>query len=78
MCSPSASAISCPEHARLEEEYDAARDRVRSLQRSRKLTRSEERRLADEVAMTIARLKEHAAEHGCEGQKVARWQVRSR
>jgi hypothetical protein len=26
----------------------------------------EERQLADEVAMAIARLKEHAAKHGCE------------
>jgi hypothetical protein len=66
MCSPSARAISCPEHARLEEEYKAARDQVRGLLRLRELTRIEERRLADEVAMTIARLKEHAAKHGCQ------------
>ena len=66
MCSRSARAISCPEHARLEEEYRAARDRMRSLLRLRKLTRFEERRLADEVAMAIAHLKEHAAAHGCE------------
>ena len=66
MCSPSVRAISCPEHARLEEEYRAARDRMRSLVRLRKLTRAEERRLADDVAIAIARLKEHAAAHGCE------------
>ena len=64
---PSARAVSCPERARLEEEFRAARDRMRNhLVGLRKLTRAEERRLADEVAMTIARLKEHAAEHGCE------------
>ena len=66
MCSSSARAIACPEHARLEEAYHAARDRMRTLRRLRKLTRVDERRLADEVAMTIARLKEHAAAHGCE------------
>jgi hypothetical protein len=69
MCSPSARTVSCPEHARLEEEYRAARDR-RSLIRLRRLTltltRMEERRLGDEVAMAIARLKEHEAKHGCE------------
>ena len=73
MCSPSARAISCPERARLEEELRAARDRMRNLVRLRKLTRAEERRLADEVAMAIAQLKEHAAKHGCErrqGQKL--------
>jgi len=66
MCSPSTYAISCPEHARLEDEYLAARDRMRSLIRLRTLTRQEERRLADQVAMAIARLKEHTAAHGCE------------
>jgi hypothetical protein len=39
---------------------------MRGLRRLRKLTRIEERRLADELAITIARLKEHAAAHGCE------------
>jgi hypothetical protein len=66
MCSSPARAISSSEHARLEEEYRAARDRMRNLVRLRKLTRAEQRRLADEVAMAIARLKEHAAAHGCE------------
>jgi hypothetical protein len=66
MCSPSTLAISCPEHARLEDEYLQARDRMRSQMRLRKLTRQEERRLADGMAMAISRLKEHIAEHGCE------------
>jgi hypothetical protein len=35
------------------------------LVRLRRLTQFEERRLADEVAMAIAHLKEHAAAHGC-------------
>jgi hypothetical protein len=39
---------------------------MRNLFRLRKLTRSEERTWADKVAMTIARLKEHIATHGCE------------
>ena len=53
----------------------AARDRMRDFLKSsreaadvrlRELTRIKQRRLADEVAMAIARLKEHAAAHGCE------------
>jgi len=39
---------------------------MRNLVRLRQLTGSEERALADQVAMTIARLKEHIAAHGCE------------
>jgi hypothetical protein len=66
MCSPSTLAISCPEHARLESEFIEARDRMRGLVRLRKLEPAEERQLAVKVAMTIARLKEHVAEHGCE------------
>jgi hypothetical protein len=66
MCSLSTYAISCPEHARLEDEYLAARDHMRNLVRLREVTRQEERRLADQVAMAIARLKEHTAAHGCE------------
>jgi len=38
---------------------------MRNLLRLRQLTRGEQRRLADKVAMAIARLKEHRAEHGC-------------
>ena len=65
MCSLSTVAIGCPEHARLESEFREARNRMRGLVRLRNLTPVEERRLAEEVAMAIARLKEHAAEHGC-------------
>ena len=75
MCSTSTYAICCvsrfaaarcKDHARLEAEYLAARDRMRSLIRLRTLTRREERRLADQVALAIARLKEHTAAHGCD------------
>jgi hypothetical protein len=84
MCSFSILAISCPEHARLEDEYLQARDRMRNFltgsreaadSRLRKVTRvsrfaagkdEEERRLAVQMAMAIARLKEHIAAHGCE------------
>jgi hypothetical protein len=38
---------------------------MRNLLRLRRLTRGEQRRLADQVAMAIARLKEHQAGHGC-------------
>jgi len=74
MCSLSTLAISCPEHARLESEFQEARDRMCSFlsgsrraadSRQRKLSRQQERRLADEMAMAIARLKEHIAAHGC-------------
>jgi hypothetical protein len=65
MFSLSTLAVSCPEHARLESEFLEARDRFRGLVRLRQLTRTEEKRLAEQVAMTIARLKEHVAEHGC-------------
>jgi hypothetical protein len=61
-------ALCCPEHARLESEFIEARDRMRSLIRLRNVTRAEERQLAVKVAMAIARLKEHVAEHGCESQ----------
>jgi len=66
MCSATRLAISCPEHARLESEFIEARDRMRGLVRLRKLEAAEERQLAVRVAMAIARLKEHVAEHGCE------------
>jgi hypothetical protein len=68
MCSPSTLAICCPEHARLESEFIAARDWMRSLVRQRALSPAEERQLAVHVAMAIARLKEHVARHGCETQ----------
>jgi hypothetical protein len=66
MFSLSTLAVSCPEHARLESEFLEARDRFRGLARLRQLTRAEERRLAEQVAMAIARVKEHVAEHGCQ------------
>jgi hypothetical protein len=68
MCSFSTYAICCPEHARLEDEYLAARDRLRNSICLRTLSRLDERRLADDMAMAIARLKEHLAAHGCERQ----------
>ena len=66
MCSAARLAIRCAEHARLESEFIEARDRMRGLVRLRKLEPAEERQLAVRVAMAIARLKEHVAEHGCE------------
>ena len=65
-CVSRLAAAQCKEHAGLEREFQDARDRMRKLMRLRKLTRSEERALADNVAMTIARLKEHIAANGCE------------
>lgn len=41
---------------------------MRNLMRLRKLSPSEERQLADKVALAIARLKEHLAEHRCQRQ----------
>jgi hypothetical protein len=41
---------------------------MRGLVRLRNLSSAEERQLAVRVAMAIARLKEHVAEHGCERQ----------
>ena len=75
MCSLSMLAICCPEHARLESKCREARDiLMRSREgaelgnpaRLRRLSLVEEHKLADQVAMAIARLKEHIAEHGCE------------
>ena len=66
MYSATGLAIRCAEHARLESEFIEARDRMRGLVRLRKLEPAEERQLAVRVAMAIARLKEHVAEHGCE------------
>lgn len=61
-------ALCCPEHARLESAFLAARERLRSRIRLQNLSPAEERELAVDVARTIARLKEHAAEHGCQSQ----------
>ena len=69
MTSPSFLALCCPEHARLESEFLQARDRMRCLLRLRNVTGPEERKLAEKVAMAIARLKEHVAEHGCDSQQ---------
>lgn len=66
MCPLSTPAISCPEHARLESESIEARDRMRSLLRRRNLTHAEERQLSALMAMAIAHLKGHVAEHRCE------------
>jgi hypothetical protein len=66
MFSLSTLAVSCPEHARLESEFLEARNRLRGLAQLRQLSRAEEKRLAEQVAMTIARLKEHVTEHGCQ------------
>jgi len=59
-------AVSCPEHERLESEFQEARDRLRTLTRLRRLTPPEEKQLVDRVAMAIARIKEHEAEHCCQ------------
>ena len=59
----------CPEHERLESEFLEARNRYRALTRLRRLTPLEEKRLMDQVAMAIARIKEHDAEHGCQGRE---------
>jgi len=66
MPSPLLLAVSCPEQARLESEFQEARDRLRTLTRLRRLTPPEEKHLADGVAMAIARIKEHEAEHRCQ------------
>ncbi|HXL22939.1 MAG TPA: hypothetical protein VOA78_10765 [Candidatus Dormibacteraeota bacterium] len=44
-------------------EFLEARDRMRNLTRLRRLNAVEEKKLADRVAMVIARAKEHAAGH---------------
>jgi len=69
MPSPLLLAVSCPEQERLESEFQEARDRLRALTRLRRLTPPEERHLADGVAMAIARIKEHEAEHRCQRQE---------
>jgi len=65
MSSPSTAAVSCLQCVALEDSFLQARDRLRNLQRLRKLSPAEERRLIDDVAVAIARLKEHQAKgHG--------------
>ena len=66
MPSPLMLAVSCPEHERLESEFQEARDRLRTLTRLRRLMPSEEKHLVDRVTMAIARIKEHAAEPRCQ------------
>ena len=73
MSSPSLLPMLCPEHARLESEYAEARDRLRRFLACRQWAsglhlaenREEERHLADQMALAIARLKEHVAAHRC-------------
>jgi hypothetical protein len=69
MPSPLLLAVSCPEHERLESEFQEARDRLRTLTRLRRLTPPEQKHLVDRVAMAIARIKEHEAEHRCQRQE---------
>jgi hypothetical protein len=72
MCSPSTYAICCPEHARLESEFHEARESLRKLLRGisrvhfAAIQGEKERVLAVQMALAIARLKEHIAAHGCE------------
>jgi hypothetical protein len=68
-CVRGSAASRCAECERLEAEFLEARDRLRTLTRLRRLTAVEEKRLVDRVAMAIARSKEHAAGHTCEGRK---------
>ena len=62
-CVGGSAAAQCAECERLEAEFLEARDRLRTLTRLRRLNAVEEKRLADRVAMTIARAKEHSAGH---------------
>ena len=66
MPSPGNLGVSCPEHDRLESEFLEERNRARALTRLRRLTQREEKQILDRVAMAIARVKEHEAEHGCQ------------
>jgi hypothetical protein len=62
-CVGGSAAAQCAECERLEAEFLEARDRARNLTRLRSLNAVEEKKLADRVAMVIARAKEHAAGH---------------
>lgn len=53
----------CIECERLEAEFLETRDRLRNLTRLRRLTALEEKQLIDQVAMAIARMKEHETRH---------------
>jgi len=66
MLRSSSRVASCVECERLEEEFLEARLRLQSLRRLGSLTRVEEKRLIDRVAMAIARIKEHEREHNRE------------
>jgi hypothetical protein len=65
-CVSGSAAAQCAECERLEAEFLEARDRMRNLTRLRHLNAAEEKKLADRVAMVIARAKEHAAGRSCE------------
>jgi hypothetical protein len=65
-CVSGSAAAQCAECERLEAEFLEARDRMRNLIRLRDLNAVEEKKLADRVAMVIARTKEHAAGRSCE------------
>ena len=68
-CVGGSAAAQCAECAGLEAEFLDARDRLRTLTRLRRLTAVEEKRLADQVAMAIARAKEHSRTHTREGRQ---------
>jgi hypothetical protein len=65
-CVSGSAAAQCAACERLEAEFLEARDRMRNLTRLRLLNAAEEKKLADRVAMIIARAKEHAAGRSCE------------
>jgi len=68
-CVGGSAAAQCAECERLEAEFLEARDRLRTLTCLRRLNAVEEKRLADGVAMTIARAKEHSGTHTREGRQ---------
>jgi hypothetical protein len=57
-------ALSCPQCERFEAEFREARERLLHMRLAAAIG---ERRLADSVAMAIARAKEHRRSHGREG-----------
>ena len=65
MSSPSTAAVSCLQCVALEDLFLQARDRLRNARRLRSLSPAEDRRLTDDVALVIARRKQHEAQfHG--------------